>query len=205
VASGTGFFISNDGYLLTNRHVVNDCKSVGAIALQGLYEVTVVETSATLDLALLKFSGWSGPFGDFASKMPEQGDEVYAIGFPLLEDFRAIKITDGIVSGLSGSEGNSSEMQVTAAIQPGNSGGPLVDDSGHVIGVVAAKYTGQVQKGVYAEGISFAVAHEAVIGFLQVNGIKPVRAKTKPNVKPRDIIKDAKQWTVPLICLADKA
>ncbi len=199
--SGTGFFVSQDGALLTAAHVVSTCDATAALTTAGIYEAKVLDANARFDLAVLRLPFSVDTFSSFASAMPEQGDDVYVIGYPLLVDLRAIKITDGIVSGLSGLDRDSSRIQMTAAVQPGNSGGPLVNGSGQVVGVVVSKLSGEVQDGVYAEGINFAVTHEAAAAFLSINGITAKRSSSTKELKGREIMRRANAWTVPLLCL----
>lgn len=203
--SGTGFFVSSLGHVLTNHHVIAKCDTVAGITPVGIYEAPTVNSNAKFDLAVLKMPIVSERFATFSATAPEQGDDVYVIGFPLLGDFREIKITDGIVSGLSGPDHDTSLIQMTAAVQPGNSGGPLVSQAGSIVGVVVGKYTGEIGGGFYAEGINFAVAHEAAATFLKLNGIEVKRSASATEMKNRDLMKRAEQWTIPLLCMKNKA
>jgi S1-C subfamily serine protease len=204
-ASGTGFFVSSLGHVLTNHHVTAECDAVAGITPVGIYEALMVDSHPKFDLAVLKMPVTSERFAMFSAAAPEQGDDVYVIGFPLLGDFREIKITDGIVSGLSGPDHDTSLIQMTAAVQPGNSGGPLVSQAGLIVGVVVGKYTGEIGGGFYAEGINFAVAHEAAATFLKSNGIEVKRSASAKEMKNRDLMKRAEQWTIPLLCMKGKA
>jgi S1-C subfamily serine protease len=141
--TGTGFVISANGHVVTNYHVIDGC--VGDIHgnLSGEPQVTlrVVSSDETNDLALLQAPGSS--FKEMASirdKAIHPGDAVIAIGYPfhglLTSDFT---VTTGIVSSLSGLLNDTRYLQISAAVQPGNSGGPLLDSGGNVVGMVSAK------------------------------------------------------------------
>jgi S1-C subfamily serine protease len=205
VSAGTAFAVSRDGALMTAAHVVSKCDATAALSGAGIYEAKVLDANARFDLAVLRLPFSVETFASFAAAMPEQGDDVFVIGYPLLSDFRAIKITNGIVSGLSGLDRDSSRIQMTAAVQPGNSGGPLVNGSGLVVGVVVSKLSGEVQAGVYAEGINFAVTHEAAAAFLSINGVTVKRSASTKELKGREIMRRTEAWTVPLLCLTKKS
>jgi S1-C subfamily serine protease len=141
--SGTGYVISTSGHIITNHHVINGC--VGDIKgnLTGDAPVTlrVVNSDEANDLALLQ-----GPAESFKASVKirdraiHSGDSVVAIGFPyhglLSSDFT---VTTGIVSSLSGILNDTRHLQISAAVQPGNSGRPLLDTSGEVVGMVVGK------------------------------------------------------------------
>jgi S1-C subfamily serine protease len=146
---GTCFLISEAGYFITNYHVIENAKEITVKGIDGdfstKYGATVVSSDPTNDLALLKISNKNVKF-----KIPyairstgiQQGEKIYAMGYPLtyaLGD--EIKLTDGIISAKSGVQGDISKFQISAAVQPGNSGGPLIDDEGNIIGVIYAKST----------------------------------------------------------------
>ena len=143
--SGTGFVISTEGHIVTNNHVIKDCVGdvQGNFVEQAPMTLRVVATDEINDLALLQAKGAKRTFKEPAMmrEMPvRSGDAVVAIGFPyhglLTSDFT---VTTGIVSSLSGILNDTRFLQISAPVQPGNSGGPLLDTSGHVVGVVSAK------------------------------------------------------------------
>src|ERR1700728_2671273 len=143
--SGTGFVISTEGHIVTNNHVIKDCVGdvQGNFVEQAPMTLRVVATGEINDLALLQAKGTKRTFKEPAMmrEMPvRSGDAVVAIGFPyhglLTSDFT---VTTGIVSSLSGILNDTRFLQISAPVQPGNSGGPLLDMSGHVVGVVSAK------------------------------------------------------------------
>ena len=157
--SGTGFALKN-GYLLTNYHVIENASIINVYGVGGDFtkgiKATVIGSDKYNDLALLKLSGIaptgfnSIPYG-FKSKISDVGEDVYVLGYPLTATMgEEVKLTNGIISARTGFDGDVSQYQISVPVQPGNSGGPLIDYNGNVIGVVCAKHKG-------AENVSYAV------------------------------------------------
>jgi len=160
--SGSGFIITNDGYIITNNHVVEDTQDVRVILSDGSeLPASVVSTDSFADLAVLKADGVMpgvAVLGNSDNLKP--GETVIAIGSPL-GDFRN-SVTVGVVSatGRSLDTGNNYQMenliQTDTAINSGNSGGPLVNLAGEVIGVNSAVVRGSGNSAI-AEGLGFAI------------------------------------------------
>ncbi|MBS1625031.1 MAG: trypsin-like peptidase domain-containing protein [Bacteroidetes bacterium] len=149
-AQGTCFLISSAGYLVTNNHCIKNAKEITVKGVDGdfttKYGVTVIATDASNDLALLKFGNknlkFDNPPTAIRSSGVAQAEKVYALGFPNATAMGAeVKITEGIISARSGVQGDISKFQISAAVNPGNSGGPLIDEQGNLIGVIYAKST----------------------------------------------------------------
>jgi S1-C subfamily serine protease len=206
--NGTGFVISTNGHVVTNHHVIGRC--VGDIRgnLTGQSQMTlrIVSIDETNDLALLQAPT---PFNEIASirgTAIHPGDAVIAIGYPfhglLTSDFT---VTAGIVSSLSGIFNNTRYLQISAAVQPGNSGGPLLDTSGNVVGLVAeklnalkfAKATGDIP-----ENINFAIKTGAVRDFLDNSAVSYQTAESKAEIKTADIARQARAYTLLISCTA---
>jgi S1-C subfamily serine protease len=137
-SSGTGFAVSADGAILTNRHVVDQCK----VIVEGWGTATVKAVYQSNDLALLKVEGNPSPV-TFRDTPISIGETVFAVGYPyagLLGS--APHFTDGLVSSMTGIDNDSRFLQFTAPVQPGNSGGPLLDGSGQVVGIVSGRLEG---------------------------------------------------------------
>ena len=157
--SGTGWAL-NKGYVVTNHHVANNART---IVLKFMQDDNLIEYSGEValmdeehDLALIKIndSNFKG-FGTLPyavkTSLADVGESVFVLGYPMTTTMGdEIKLTTGIVSSHSGFEGNKAQYQISAPVQPGNSGGPLFDDNGNVVGIVSAKHTG-------AENVSYAV------------------------------------------------
>jgi serine protease Do len=154
---GSGFFIRPDGYILTNAHVVKDSQEVSVtLPNRNSYPAQVVGTSEDFDIAVLKIDVKNAPFLEFADSDSVQiGEWVVAIGNPLSLNYT---VTQGIISGLERPgptpDFRTELIQTDAAINQGNSGGPLVDLSGKVVGVNVAISVTELGK---AEGIGFAI------------------------------------------------
>ncbi len=162
-AHGSGFFISKDGYLLTNHHVVTENKFVTVKLTTGRQlPGEVVRTNKTRDIALVKVNESGMTALPLRLDLPEVASEVYAIGTPRDEKY-STTITKGIVSAYR-TENDLSLMQSDVAIHPGNSGGPMVDRFGNV---VAASVAGLTISGV-SVSINFFIPIADALKFLAV-------------------------------------
>ncbi|MFC1710876.1 S1C family serine protease [Nanoarchaeota archaeon] len=135
VGQGTGFLITNDGYVVTNAHVLVGGREVQAITYsQTVEDAYLVGYDGDLDIALLKIEGNYEKLRLTNSNNIDIGEKVIAIGNPLGLQF---SVTEGIVSGIhrTGPNGEDAYIQTDAALNPGNSGGPLIDKEGKVIGI----------------------------------------------------------------------
>ena len=151
---GSGFFIRNDGHILTNFHVINGAKRISVITNDGTqYEAKIKATDKTSDLAVLKITGKTGHTKDFVpvkfgdADKARIGDIVLTFGNPY---GLGISVSQGIISAKSRSIGLGEQqyIQTDAAINQGNSGGPMFDLNGEVIGVNSAIFTTQGANGV---------------------------------------------------------
>ena len=157
--SGTGWAL-NKGYVVTNHHVANNARTIVLKFVQGEelveYSGEVVAMDEEHDLAIIKindpkFKGLGTLPYAIKTSLADVGESVFVLGYPMTTTMGdEIKLTTGIISSHSGFEGNKSQYQISAPVQPGNSGGPLFDDNGNIIGIVNAKPTG-------AENVSYAV------------------------------------------------
>lgn len=192
-ASGSGFILTSDGYVVTNNHVVEGATSVTVKLYNGdEYDAEVIGTDEMNDVALLKIDATglqAVTIGD--SDQIEVGEEVIAIGNPLGE--LTFTMTAGVVSALDreiNTDGKPINMlQTDVAINSGNSGGALFDMNGNVIGITSAKYSGSTSSGASIEGISFAIPiNDAlrVVYDLQLYGHVTGRAYLGVTVKDLD-------------------
>ncbi len=198
-ASGTGFFISEDGYLVTNAHLVNDAIKVRVVTQRGLIAARVVKVDAANDLAILKAEGNFPALPVASSRGVKLGATVATVGFPNigLQGF-APKLAKGEIASLAGAQDDPRHFQISAPIQPGNSGGALVDERGNVIGVVVAKLSQQAAlatSGQLAENVNYAVKSSFLLGLLE--SLPEVTAKLKePNSRERkfeEVVKEAQE------------
>lgn len=157
VGSGTGFAIGLK-HIATNYHVVADAESLLVYFpnTKQKYAAEVVKVDEDHDLAVVRitdenFHGFSNIKYGFKRDVENIGVDVFVLGYPLVQVMGTeVKLTTGIVSSKSGFYGNEVFYQISAPVQPGNSGGPLFNDSGELIGIVSAKYQG-------AENVSYAI------------------------------------------------
>lgn len=154
--SGTGFALEN-GYMVTNYHVVEDARIINVKGVQGdvntVYSVEVVATDKVNDIAILKitdskFKGFGTVPYSVSSRMADVGEDIFVLGYPLTQTMGdEIKLTNGIISSRTGFQGDIANYQMSAPIQPGNSGGPMFDSKGNVIGIVCAHHAGAENAG----------------------------------------------------------
>jgi len=206
--TGTGFVISSSGHVVTNNHVIAGC--VGDIhgSLNGEPPVALrlVSSDETNDLALLQAPGSFKEVATIRDKAIHPGDTVVAIGYPfhglLTSDFT---VTTGIVSSLSGVFNDTRYLQISAAVQPGNSGGPLLDTNGQIVGMVAAKLNAlKVAKatGDIPENINFAIKTGMIRDFLD-NSVVPYQTpEAGTEMKTADIAHQARAYTLLISCNA---
>ena len=201
-ASGTGFFITDDGYLISNYHVVKDAAKVRLLTSAGLIDAKVVQVDAANDLALLKADGKFSPLPISSSRSAQLGGTVATVGFPDigLQGF-APKLAKGEIASLSGASDDPRYFQISAPVQPGNSGGALVDERGNVIGIVSAKLNASAAlaaSGALPENVNYAVKSSLLLSFLE--SVPDVDAKLKkPNTadeKFEDVVKAAQDAAV---------
>jgi uncharacterized protein len=140
-ASGTGFAINNSGQFLTNYHVIKGCEAIRLRVVAGPQNDTVVATDERNDLAVIQGAATGiEPLRFPEGKGIRPADAVVALGFPYAGLLASSpQVTTGAVSALAGLNDDSRFLQLTAPVQPGNSGGPLVDLSGNVVGIVSSR------------------------------------------------------------------
>ena len=198
-SGGTGFFITEDGFLVTNAHVVKNDGQIRLVTSAGFVAARLAKVDAANDLALLKAEGKFSPLPVAASRMVRLGNTVATVGFPnlRLQGF-APKLAKGEIAGLSGAQDDPRYFQISVPVQPGNSGGALVDERGNVVGVVSAKLSvaaGLATSGALPENVNYAVKSSFLLGFLE--SVPEVSAKLKEgNGKERnfeDVVKSAEE------------
>jgi S1-C subfamily serine protease len=176
--TGSGFFVTDRGHVITNAHVVGDFKAVLVRDINSqFYHARIVRIDLQRDLALLVVDKVSKGLSIQKSTADLKGEDVFAVGYPMPGvQGQESKITNGIVSSLSGLEGDAALMQISAAIQGGNSGGPLVSTNGNVVGVVVSTINAKQileSSGRLAQNINYAVKSERLLEFLNDCGLEP--------------------------------
>lgn len=203
-ASGSGFILTADGYILTNYHVIENSNSVKVTMYDGTsYDATIVGYDESNDIAVLKIDATGLTpvvLGD--SDKLNVGDPVVAIGNPLGE--LTFSLTSGAVSALNREVTLSSNVtmdliQTDCAINSGNSGGPLFNSHGEVIGIVSAKYSSSASSSsASVEGLGFAIPMDDVadmVSELVTNGY--VTGKPLMGISVGDVAEDVQAYGVP--------
>lgn len=202
--TGSGFVVSPQGHVLTNLHVVKDAKDIRVPGLSEPLSVRAID--ALTDLALLQMPKESDKMASFPTgKAPRAGDQVVVVGFPL-HGLLATgpSVSTGNISALAGPGNNPNLLQITAPVQPGNSGGPLLDEAGQVVGVVVGKLdSAKVAKafGETPQNVNFAISGAVAQEFLRSHGVDPRPAPAAPApLSPADIAEKAAGYVVLLEC-----
>lgn len=200
---GTGFVISVSGAILTNAHVVEGCSTV---RVDDGEPTTTVYRDTQNDLAIVIPSAGvpaRRPIA-IAPSSSRLGDDVLAFGYPLVGMLAdSLNVTEGIISAMSGPSNDSRYLQITAAVQPGNSGGPLLNSSGQLVGVVSATLNPLAvmeRTGTLPDGIAFAIRREVVVGFLAAQGIDPVAGASGKELGAADIADRVADSIVQISC-----
>lgn len=207
--SGTGFVVSPDNHILTNYHVAGDCKEV----LVDLGPAEIVTGDEINDLALLKVRRESvlgkgpaaGSFAVFrAGPRLRKGEDVIIAGYPLSGLLsNEMKITTGSLNALAGLRNDHRTFQISAGVQPGNSGGPAFDRSGHVIGVVSSGIGEEFVygwTGALPQNINFAIGLGMVRLFLETEGVDIATELSEKTLPSHEIAEQAQGFTVWIQC-----
>lgn len=205
--TGSGLVVGRDGTILTNSHVVQSCRNI-RVTLEGqpVQAASVVARDAATDLAALKASMRPTDVARFREdKQLRSGDNVVAVGYPLATLLsREPNVTAGVISALAGLHGDKRHYQITAPIQRGNSGGPIADTSGNVVGIVTATLNatkvGERSGGAIPQNVNFAIKAELVRKFLSENGIAYETAPASANLSPADVGDLVRKVTVFVEC-----
>ncbi len=200
--SGTAFVVGRNGAMLTNAHVVNGCEQ---LTLADGTNVAMVAMDPRRDLALVKAAHGFGSALNFRRDQTiEHGEQVRVFGFPYYRLVsESLNITDGIVTSLAGLRGDTLQFQMSANLQPGNSGGPVLDESGNVIGVsvailnslAVARLTGTIP-----QGMNYAVRGSEAEAFLSEHGTEVGKGTSGRARDLRDIAKVTAPLVFPLLC-----
>ena len=198
-SSGTAFRIAN-GQFVTNHHVINGCNW---LTVDGKLGGRLLASDQTRDLALVSVANDSGPIARIRTTRPQLNEAVTAAGFPLDGLFSGISVTNGTISRLSGLQGDTGTLQISAPVQPGNSGGPLLDAAGNVIGVVSSRLDAlkMVSAGSgIPQNVNFAIAGNALRGFLDAKNINYKEVGNESELTGVQIAARASAFTVLIEC-----
>ena len=228
--SGSGFFISKLGYILSNNHVVSNCKKITiGENVDNQYEAQLLNVDRKNDLALLRTTTLDlassetkslikklntqklgieivplATAGLMRSDDVELGEDIVVAGFPYGDIFsKDIKVTFGNVNSTKGVGDDSSQFQIQAPVQIGNSGGPIYDKYGNIVGVVVA----QLDKlkmaktiGSLPENVNFGIKASTVKQFLNSSGLPTKWAERNKEMSNKEISQIASKQTVMVVC-----
>jgi uncharacterized protein len=201
--SGSAFYVSPQGHLVTNFHVVQGCVQM---RLAGNAQPLLVQGSdAAIDLALLQSPDPKAPKAAGIRLGPaRQGEEIITYGYPLQGLLASGgQIATGIVSAMAGLRNDANLLQINAAVQPGSSGGPLLDKRGEVVGVVVSKLNAlriAQSTGDIPQNVNFAIKPEVLVRFLQAQGITPLSNPGPLTLNTEQLAGIAREYTVAIEC-----
>jgi S1-C subfamily serine protease len=201
-ATGSGFFVSDQGHVLTNHHVIEGCAKIKSSHYGTSF--SLIGKDQKNDLALIKISQPSPAVAVFrAERRVMLGEKVVAVGFPLQHILLSgLNVTEGTVSAM-GPSGDSTLIQISAPVQPGSSGGPLLDRFGNVIGMVVAKLNAlktALATGDIPQNINFAIHPAITLAFLDSQGIPYSTATSQGELGSVKIAERARGFTTLIEC-----
>ena len=195
-ASGSGFFVSKKGHIISNHHVIDGCEAT-KISFKGKeIEATILAVDRANDLAILRANIAPDHVYPVATEDPELLEDIIIAGYPLGKKVSsAVKTSKGSVTSLAGFGDNYSEFQTDAALNQGNSGGPIINQKGNIVGVAVANFGRQ--SGV--ESFNFGIKSSTLRTFASANGLKFLRPNNL-ELSNRDLGKLIIDGTVYLEC-----
>ena len=194
---GSGFFINANGHIVTNEHVIDGCEEVKLHNKK----LAIIAKDGRNDLAVLKSDAYPTEYLTFKSQDASLADDVIAAGYPFGDSFSSsLKVTKGIVSSIVGIDNDASRIQIDAALQPGNSGGPIVNPAGEVIAVSVSKLDAGFTLenfGVLPENTNFGIKVSTLKTFLNSQSISFTENKISEEASLGKLLNNT---TVPLTC-----
>ena len=209
ISSGSGILVGAHGEILTNSHVVEDCKTITVkMPAQDSETAALFARDRKNDLAVIRAKTPSSVPAAFREGTPiRAGDTVIALGYPLSGLLASTaNLSVGTVSALAGIGDDTRYLQISAPVQAGNSGGPLLDGSGHIVGIVTAKLdAARVARatGDIPQNVNFALKAQVARTFLDSNSIAYQTAPSNRQLSPADVGDVARPFTVHIRCSKD--
>ena len=205
-SSGTGFVVSARGHVMTNAHVVKSCSAL-EVGLPGapLRPASVIARDDTNDLALLSSTLTSVSVPSLRPVV-RTGEAIAVYGFPLAGLLPSTgNFTVGNITAVAGLRDDTSMLQISAHVQLGSSGGPVLDQWGNVVGVIVSKMDAIAAARITSDipqNVNFAIKSAVALTFLQSNGVEPLSATSSTSLDPADLADRAKSFTVFVACSA---
>ena len=207
-SSGSGFAVSKQGHIVTNNHVIDGCNEIKIYKNENTFSALLVQNDRINDLAILKANITPTVVFSISESNANLLQEIYVAGYPFGSEIsNTVKVTKGIVSSVSGPGNNFSQMQIDASLQPGNSGGPIVDKRWNVVGVAVAKADAAYflkTSGVLPENINFGIKSNVLKNFLEANRIK-INSPSIEEISQESLGEKISEGTVFLSCWMDRA
>jgi S1-C subfamily serine protease len=199
ISTGTGFIISKNGYILTNAHVIRGYSNIYAYVDKKRHKANIILVDSDNDIALLKIKGKFN-YLPLNLKKAEVGEDITVIGYPNIGlQGNEIKATFGEINSLSGIQGDIRHYQIDAPIQPGNSGSPLLNMKGEVIGIVNATLNQVVmlkKTGTLAQNVNYAIKLSYALPLLYEANVKIIKPKQIKKLKKTELVKKVKKSIV---------
>tara|TARA_Y100000746_G_C15422313_1_gene414910 strand:- start:118 stop:1293 length:1176 start_codon:yes stop_codon:yes gene_type:complete len=199
ISSGTGFFISKRGDILTNFHVIENCEeNMKGRVENDIYPLKFIARDKTLDLALLQAGVNNKSYIPLESSAPRKLQRVIVAGYPLGKVVSDdLKFNSGVISSLKGPNDDSSLIQIDAAVNMGNSGGPIVNEkNGHLIGVVVSGFDKSI-----TEGFNFGIKSSSVKSFLNSNAFEiPSSSSRYLKLQSEELAERLEETTLYIFC-----
>jgi serine protease Do len=196
---------SDSAYVVTNSHVIGGCKSALRVRYPVYQPVNayIYAVDPQNDLALLSTKLPASGFPSFRLNL-KQGEQIASYGFPFGADFASF--TMGNVTSVVGLDNNTSAFQMSAPVQPGNSGGPLLDMNGRVVGmaqgILGTLRAAEVLGGAIPQNVNIGITATTIIGFLQAHSVdyRIDNDTERTKFEPEQIAEEAKKFTVKVTC-----
>lgn len=200
LGTGTGFFVSTSGHVATNQHVVHGCGTVAILRPDGQQiRLRLLQNDPRNDLALLQLPGAATPAVRFRdpTRPMRQGEQVLTMGYPLGSRLgNQVNINTGILAAMRGPRGSENRFTLSAPLNGGNSGGPIFDDAGLVVGVAVAGFGGEIQN------VNFGIPERYLLEMLRSIDIRPETVVPQEPVKPADLFERNAPMVMQLGCFA---
>jgi S1-C subfamily serine protease len=202
--SGTGFFVSKTGHIATNDHVVAACATPQIKIGTSIYrDGRILARDQVNDLALIKIDHQPTTFASIRLGA-RLGESVAVFGFPLMTLLASSgNFTLGNITATAGLADDQTQIQISAPVQPGNSGGPLLDQSGNVVGVVVSKLDvlrAASISGDFAQNVNFAIKANILAEFLAANNIRYQMGFRDDALDSADLAEQARDMSVAITC-----
>lgn len=203
MVTGSGFYVS-ESHIVTNHHVAGRCD---VVRLSDGTAAKLVASDVKADLAVLVVTRKSSKTALVRLGRAALGEQVTAAGFPLPGILSGLNITTGNVSSLAGGEEGGTVLQMTTPVQSGNSGGPLLDGGGNIVGVVVSKLDAvRVAElaGDIPQNVNFAITANALVNFLEAHRVNYRPSPERRRLAPEEIARKAAEFTVQVECQRTK-